>query len=145
MPFCTCNLSLLIHLCPISHLSRNLISYTFKEIQNPTTLRLHCHLPSLSCHTLSPGLSAFPLSPATIYSHSSFLMLLNHFSHVQLCVTPQTAAHQAPPSLGFSRQEYWSGVPFPSPEDLPDPGIKPGSPALQADSLLYEPSTCSQN
>ena len=42
-------------------------------------------------------------------------MLLSHFSRVQLCVTPQTAAHQAPPTLGFSRQEHWSGLPFPSP------------------------------
>ena len=43
------------------------------------------------------------------------LLLLNCFSRVQLCATPQTAAHQAPPSLGFSRQEPWSGLPFPSP------------------------------
>ena len=43
------------------------------------------------------------------------LLLLSHFSHVQLCATPQSAAHQAPPSLGFSRQEHWSGLPFPSP------------------------------
>ena len=43
------------------------------------------------------------------------LLLLSHFSHVRLCVTPQTAAHRAPPSLGFSRQEHWSGLPFPSP------------------------------
>ena len=43
------------------------------------------------------------------------LLLLSHFSHVQLCVTPWTAAHQATPSLGFSRQEHWSGLPFPSP------------------------------
>ena len=49
------------------------------------------------------------------------------------------AAHQAPPSLGFSRQEHWSGLPFPSPEVLPDPGVEPGSPALQVDSLLSEP------
>ena len=48
------------------------------------------------------------------------------------------AAYQAP-SMGFSRKEYWSGLPFPSPGDLPDPGIKPGSPALQADALLSEP------
>ena len=52
--------------------------------------------------------------------------------------TPWTAACQAPLSIGLSRQEYWSGLPFPSPEDLPYPGIKPGSPALQADSLLTE-------
>ena len=55
-------------------------------------------------------------------------------SHVQLFATPWTVPLQAPPSKGFSRQEYWSGLPFPSPGDLLDPGIKPGSPALQADS-----------
>ena len=42
-------------------------------------------------------------------------LLLSRFSHVRLCATPETAAHQAPPSLGFSRQEHWSGLPFPSP------------------------------
>ena len=56
-------------------------------------------------------------------------------SHVRLFATPWTIAYQAPPSMGFSRQEYWSGLPFPSPGDLPDPGIKPRSPALQADAL----------
>ena len=61
--------------------------------------------------------------------------MLSCFSRVQLCVTPWTVAHQAPLSMGFSRQEYWSVLPFPSPEDLPNSGIKPGSPALQADSL----------
>ena len=50
-----------------------------------------------------------------------------------------TVAHQSPLSMEFSRQEYWSGLPFPTPGDLPDPGIEPGSPALQADSLLSEP------
>ena len=50
-----------------------------------------------------------------------------------------------PPSIGFSRQEYWSGLPFPSPGDLPDPGIKPRSSALQADSLLSEPSVSMLN
>ena len=58
-------------------------------------------------------------------------------SCVQLC-NPQTAACQAPLSMGFSRQVYWSGLPFPSPRDLPDPGIKPESPALQADSSPSE-------
>ena len=60
-------------------------------------------------------------------------------SHVQLFVTPWTVTYQAPPSLGFFRQEYWSGLPFPSPGDLPDPGIKPRSLALQADTLTSEP------
>ena len=49
--------------------------------------------------------------------------------------TPQTVARQAPLSMGFPRQESWSGLPFPSPGDLPDPGIKPASPALRVDSL----------
>ena len=53
--------------------------------------------------------------------------------------TPWTVAHQPPLFMGFLRQEYWRGLPFPSPGDLPDPGIKPKSPALQADSLLTEP------
>ena len=56
-------------------------------------------------------------------------------SCVQLFVTPWTAACQAPLSMGFSRQEYWSGWPFPSPGDLPDPGMEPRSPALQG--ILY--------
>ena len=59
-------------------------------------------------------------------------------SPVQLFMTPWTVAHQAPLSMGFSRQEYWSGLPFPSPGDLPDPGMELGSPALQADSLPIE-------
>ena len=50
-----------------------------------------------------------------------------------------TVAHQAPQSVKFSRQEYWSRLPFPPPEDLLDPGIEPGSPALQADALPSEP------
>ena len=50
-----------------------------------------------------------------------------------------TVAYQAPPSMGFSRQEYWSGLLFPSPGNLPDPGNEPGSPALQADALISEP------
>ena len=60
-------------------------------------------------------------------------------SHVRLFVTPWTVAYQAP-SMRFSRQEYWSELPFPSPEDLPDPGIEPGSPELQVDSLPCKPA-----
>ena len=65
--------------------------------------------------------------------------LLSHFSPVQLCNAMDWSPPQAPLSMGFSRQEYWGGLPFPSPEDLPDSGIVPVSPALQADSLLTEP------
>ena len=60
-------------------------------------------------------------------------------SRVPLFAVPWTVAHQASPFMGFSRQEYWSGLPFPSPVDLPDPGIKHGFPALQADALPSEP------
>ena len=65
--------------------------------------------------------------------------LVKSLSCVWLFVTPLTIAHQAPLSMEFSRQEYWRGLPFPSPGDLPDPGIKPRSSALQADSLPSEP------
>ena len=58
------------------------------------------------------------------------MMKVKSLSHIQLFVTLWTVACQAPQSMGFSKQEYWSGVPFPSPGDLPDPEIEPGSPAL---------------
>ena len=82
--------------------------------------------------------------PVSIYSKLIWVYQVNIvvsdelLSHVWLFVTPWTAGHQNPVSMEFSRQEYWSGFPFPSPGDLPNPGIKPGSPALQ-DSLLSEP------
>ena len=60
-------------------------------------------------------------------------------SHVRLFATPWTVAYQAPLSMGFSRKEYWSGLPFPSPGSLPDPGIEPRSPELEADTLTSEP------
>ena len=60
-------------------------------------------------------------------------------SHVQLFATPWTVAYQAPLSMVFSRQEYWSGLPFPSPGDLPQPGIKPSSPALASGFFTTEP------
>ena len=64
---------------------------------------------------------------------------VNLLSRVQLFATPWTVAYQAPLSMGFSRQEYWSGLPFPSPGDLSDPGTEPRSSTLQADALPSEP------
>ena len=64
---------------------------------------------------------------------------MKSLSRARLFATPWTVAHQARLSMGFSRQEYWSGLPFPSPGDLPNPVIKPRSPALQADTLTSEP------
>ena len=66
-------------------------------------------------------------------------MKLKSVSRVRLFVTLWTVAYQASPSMGFSRQEYQSGLSFPAPGDLPDPGIEPGSTTLQADSLPSEP------
>ena len=60
-------------------------------------------------------------------------------SRVRLFAIPWTVAYQAPPSVEFFRQEYWSGLPFPSPGGLPNPGVESRSPALQADSLPFEP------
>ena len=72
------------------------------------------------------------------------LCIFGHFSRGQLFATPWTVVHQAPLSLEFSRQEYWGGLAFPSPGDLPEPGIKPRSSALQADSLPSEPPRTDQ-
>ena len=67
------------------------------------------------------------------------IVKVKSLSHVRLFVIPWTVVYQVSLSMGFSRQEYWSGLPFPSPVDLPDPGIEPRSPALQADALPSEP------
>ena len=77
------------------------------------------------------------LNSSVLSSHSSPLCMLSHFSPVWLFATLWTVAHQALLSMGFSRQEYWSGFPCPPPGDIPNPGIKPGSSALQGDSLLW--------
>ena len=86
------------------------------------------------------GFSKLSLVPTYRHRLSAFycnaVMALNR---VRLFATPWTVAYQVPPSMGFSRQEYWSGLPFPSPGDLPDPGIEPRSPASQADALPSEP------
>ena len=71
--------------------------------------------------------------------HFHALEKVKLLSRVRLFATPWAVADQAPRSMKFSRQEYWSGLPFPSAEDLPTPGIEAGSPALQADALLSEP------
>ena len=79
--------------------------------------------------------SFYFFNPSIIYHlRLSLKVKVKLLSHV----TPWTVAYQAPPSMGFSRQEYWSGLPFPSPGDLPDPGIELGSPTLWADALTSE-------
>ena len=93
---------------------------------DPITCQLLCPWnfpgknPAVGCHFLlqgiflTQGLNLCLLHWGQVFT-SEPLLLLSHFSRVWLCVTPETAAHQAPPSLGFSRQEHWSGLPFPSP------------------------------
>ena len=82
-------------------------------------------------------------APEVGFPHSEGCSAVKESERVtELCLTlatPWTVAHQAPLSMGFSRQEYWSGLPFPSPGDLLDPGIEPRSPTSQVDSLLSEP------
>ena len=81
------------------------------------------------------SLMAFHIYWSFVYPQNEVKSL----NHVQLFATRWTVAYQAPPSLGFSRQEHWSGLPFPSPGDLPNPGFEPRSPTLQADALPSEP------
>ena len=81
------------------------------------------------------------LSPCLFNLHAEWKKVkvkVKLLSHARLFATPWTVAHQAPLSIGFSRQEYWSGLPFYSPGGLPNPGIKPGPPALWEDSLPFE-------
>ena len=95
---------------------------------------------------LYPFLVWNPAIPPLVSQIPVCVCVLNRFGHVRLFAALWTVACQAPLSVGFSRQEYWSGWPFPSPGNLPDPGVKLGSPALQADSaptlypLSYEGS-----
>ena len=90
----------------------------------------HLHINSKHCASVCLSLLPSGICPA------SLVCMLNCFSHVPLFAT---LTHQAPLSMGFSRQGYWSGLPFPPPGDLPNPGIKPRYRALQADSLPSEP------
>ena len=88
------------------------------------------HLSLITCSSFSDG---------TLISHPPGWKWKWSRSVMSDSATLWTVAYQASPSMGFSRQEYWSGLPFPSPGDLPDPGIKPRSPTLQADALPSEP------
>ena len=74
-----------------------------------------------------------------ILQNDYHIVAVQSLSRVRLFAIPWTVAYQALTPMGFSRQECWSGLPFPSPGDLPDPGIKPRSPALRADALPSEP------
>ena len=141
-----CSLSLSIHLstCPFT-------DPTIQSMQLP--MHSSSIQPAINHSSSYPTAQLFT-SPTVLYSTSMTEdlpgkpdMLMQYpvqskvksLSHVRLFATLWTVAYQASPSMGFSRQEYWSGLPFPSPGDLPDPGIEPGSPTLEADALTSEP------
>ena len=87
----------------------------------------------------STDVKAFPFENNIAMAHYTrmlLLLLLSRFSRVRLCAAPEMAAHQAPPSLGFSRQEHWSGLPFPSPGDLSCQELNPG--LLHCRQILYQ-------
>ena len=97
---------------------------------------------TVSAPSLHPWGTTVHQGPGRTPSHPGAGLPGGSSSVTKLCptlVTPCTVACQAPLSVGFSRQEYWSGLPFPSPGDLPYPGIEPGSPTVQADALPSEP------
>ena len=103
-------------------------------------------LPSLGLHRVGHRLKR--LSSSSMYGCESWTIKkaeMKLLSLLRLFAIPRAVFLQAPSSMEFSRQEYWSALPFPSPGNLPNPGIEPRSPALQADSLLSEPPGKPQN
>ena len=94
---------------------------------------------SFSFYIVTSQLPSLYLSPFASTNTRLLLLLLSHFSRVQLCATPETAAHEAPPSLGFSRQEHWSALPFPS----PCMKVKSESEVAQSCLTLSDPMDCS--
>ena len=127
-------------------ISQSLLKLTSIELMMPSNHLIFCRpllllpliFPSIR---VSPNESDFCIRWPKSWSFRFSISLLNQyleliscevksFSHVRLFATPWTVAYQDPQSMGFSRQEYWSGLPFPSPGDLPNPGIEPGSPTL---------------
>ena len=117
----------------------------------PSLLSVSVAKSLLSCPTLCDPIDGSPPGstiPGTLQARTlewvaisfsregKWKVKVKSLSCVRLLVTPWTTAYQAPPSMGFSRQEYWSGLPFPSPGDLLHPEMDPRSPALQADSAF---------
>ena len=138
----------------LSHKFSQKISLAHIFLHRPATLwGLLCPLPGLGIqrHGGFPFMVTESSVLLGIYTHMFSLtseesnilrkrkVKVKSFSHVQLSATPWIVAHQAPPFMIFSRQEYWSALPFPSPGDLLYPGIEPRSPALQADTLPSKP------
>jgi len=110
---------------------QHFMAKNFKYIEKQKILHrtpIHVHL-----------YAAINILPYLLYHISIYFSSESDFSCVRLFVIPWIVAYHAPPSMGFSRQEYWSGLPFPSPGDLPNPRIELGWPSLEADTLTSEP------
>ena len=150
MCVCACMLNrftrvwLFVTLWTVAHQASLSLGFPRQEYQSGLPCRPVGDLPNPGIKPTSltsPALAGrFFTTGATWEAQSMYTMKkwseVKSLSRVRLFVTPWTVAYQAP-SMGFSRQEYWSGLPFPSPGDLPDPGIEPRFPALQADALKY--------
>ena len=129
-----------------SHRDRDLLRWVFRNKPIKGDFSSRGSLQRFTIPQLTAAGSPNRLSSSNPYSKTYHHLLkwyesewVKSLSRVRLFATPWTVAHQAPPPMGFSRQEYWRGLPFPSPGDLPNPGIESRSPALRADALTSEP------
>ena len=117
-----------------------LFSSVPQSCPTPWTAACQASLSITNSQNLLKLMSIESMMPSShLIFHPPWKVKVKSLSSVWLFETPWTVAYQAPPSMKFSRQECWSGLPFPSPGDLPNSGIKPRSPALQADGLPSEP------
>ena len=116
---------------------KHIVRNAAKKIKNQTNLDLFLNKQWNSIPVLKTVIENTLIGhrPDIKSAQSDLISEVKSLSCVQLFATPWTVAHQAPPSMEFSRQQYWSGLPFPSPGYLPDPGIEPMSLAWQVDSL----------
>ena len=154
-----CSLRELLEMCP-SHKPMVQTNYNYELSSHPISntqcdffpgpgIRSWIRATNVQSCSVAPDLPLGISPPVTFKKEVSYFctsagfwiqggLVLSHFSHVRLFATLWTVARQAPLLVGLSRQEYWSELPFPSPGDLPDPGIEPRSPSLQANSLTSD-------
>ena len=154
-----CSLRELLEMCP-SHKPMVQTNYNYELSSHPISntqcdffpgpgIRSWIRATNVQSCSVAPDLPLGISPPVTFKKEVSYSapqqdsgckagLVLSHFSHVRLFATLWTVARQAPLLVGLSRQEYWSELPFPSPGDVPDPGIEPRSPSLQANSLTSD-------
>ena len=128
--------TLIIKICTVISWCQKFF-YALTKAHNGLTKKTVLWFPVYWCRISS--FRAFLTLVAFLFNFYVCVCVWKSLSHFWLLTTPRTVAHQTPLFMEFSRQEYWSGMPFPSPGDLPDPGIKPKSPAFGAVSLPPEP------